>query len=155
MLFRSLRGLLGNAPDDQPFLIFTDCLSLMDNLSKWGRLDFWPDQDDLKHFDILESCIRRLRCRQAETRIVKVKSHSGLLMNDRADALAEDGRHSDDPPCWPGPRKPSPLCLRAGSVVRAASGYFPDDNVADKTLIEHAVDWVEQTVARSKRTAFS
>ena len=102
-----LHGLLGNAPDDQPFLIFTDCLSLMDNLSKWGRLDFWPDQDDLRHFDILESCIRRLRCRQAETRIVKVKSHSGLLMNDRADALAEDGRHSDDPPCWPGPRKPA------------------------------------------------
>ena len=151
----ALHGLLGNAPDDQPFLIFTDCLSLMDNLSKWGRLDFWPDQEDLRHFDILESCIRRLRCRQAETRIVKVKSHSGLLMNDRADALAEDGRHSDDPPCWPGPRKPSPLCLRARSVVRAASGYFPDDNVADKTLIEHAVDWVEQTVARSKSTAFS
>lgn len=97
---------------DQPLLIFTDCLTMLMILLRWGRLDFWPDPEDIKHFDVLGSCLRKLRCRSGPTRLVKVKSHSGLLMNERADALAEHGRLSEEPPLWPGPRKLDPLFLK-------------------------------------------
>ena len=85
--------------------MFTDCLILLLILAKWGQEDFWPDPDEIKHFDIIEPCLQLLRGRQAVTRLVKVKSHSGLLMNERADALAELGRASDMAPSWQGPRK--------------------------------------------------
>ncbi len=71
---------------------------LMMILLRWGRLDFWPDPEDMKHFDVLGSCLRKLRCRSGPTRLVKVESHSGLLMNDRADALAEHDRFSKETP---------------------------------------------------------
>jgi len=137
-----LARLLDLVAQDQPLLIFTDCLSMLMILLRWGRLDFWPDPEDIKHFDVLGSCLRKLRCRSGPTRLVKVKSHSGLLMNERADALAEHGRLSEEPPLWPGPRKLDPLFLKVRPGVRKIIGCLPDDNVPDKLLIRRAVEGI-------------
>ena len=72
---------------------------------RWGHADFSPSEDDVKHFDIIEPCIQMLRQRTKVTRFVKVKSHSGILLNERADVLAEQGRHKQEDLRWPGPRK--------------------------------------------------
>ena len=100
-----LDGLLDRVEPDRPLLVLTDCLILLMLLLRWGRVDFWPDPEDVKHFDVIGSCLQKLRKRTGRTRLVKVKSHSGLLMNDRADALAEQGRVSEEPSRWPAPRK--------------------------------------------------
>jgi len=151
----SLDGLLDAVANDQPLLVFTDCLVLLVILHRWGQPDFWPDPEDIKHIDVIGSCIQKLRGRPGPTRLVKVKSHSGLLMNDRADALADQGRGSEDPLRWPGPRKLDPLALSARREVRKALGSIPDHNVADKQLIRRAVEGVELIAARMKGTAFS
>ena len=86
---------------------------------------------------------------------MKVKSHSGLLMNDRADALAEQGRLSEEPPRWPGARKLEPLQLVVRQSVRELHPTLPDDNVPDKRLIRRAVEQVELTAACRKGTTLS
>ena len=75
-----LDGLLDRVEPDRPLLVFTDCLILLMLLLRWGRVDFWPDPEDVKHFDVIGSCLQKLRKRTGRTRLVKVKSHSGLLM---------------------------------------------------------------------------
>jgi ribonuclease HI len=158
----SLRGeaagldcLLDRVEPGKSLLVFTDCLVLLTILLRWGRVDFWPDPDDVRHFDIISSCLNKLRRRTGPTRLVKVKSHSGLLMNDRADALAEQGRLSEEPPRWPGARKLEPLRLVVRQSVRELHPTLPDDNVPDKRLIRRAVEQVELTAACRKGTTFS
>ena len=146
----SLNRLLGQVPSDAPLLVFTDCLILLLILAKWGQEEFWPDPEEIKHFDIIEPCLQLLRGRQAFTRLVKVKSHSGLLMNERADALAELGRASDMAPSWQGPRKYDPLGLSARPSIRETYAPFPDRNVADKVLVKRAVEASEREARNVK-----
>jgi hypothetical protein len=76
-------------------------------------------------------------------------------MNDRQDALAEQGRLSDEPPRWPGSRKMEPLNLVVRPKVRGAHPTLPDDNVPDKLLIRRAVEQAEIAAACMKGTTFS
>jgi hypothetical protein len=143
----SLRGevagtdcLLDRVEPDKLLLVFTDCLVLLTILLRWGRIDFWPDPDDVRHFDIISLCLQKLRRRTRPARLVKVKSHSGLLMNDRVDALAKQGRLSEEPPRWAGARKLEPLQLVVRQSVREFHPTLPDDNVPDKRLIWQEVE---------------
>lgn len=151
----ALDALVTRVPDDRPLLVFVDCLVLLSILAHWGQEDFWPDMDEIKHFDIIEPCLRRLRRRRATTRLVKVKSHSGILMNERADALADIGCASDDEPSWPGPRKSDPLQLCPRDSIRKAYAPFPDRFVCDKQLIKRASEGVERDAGRARGTIFS
>ncbi len=67
----------------------------------------------------------------------QVQSHSGLLVNDtgRADALAEQGRLSEEVPRWPPPWKPGPLCLGGRASICDTQMLLPDDNVLDELLL--------------------
>jgi len=150
-----LDALLDHAESSRRLLVFTDCLILLTILQRWGQIDFWPTPEDIKHFDVIGSCLQKLRSRVGETKLIKVKSHSGLLMNDRADALAELGRASDEPPLWPAPRKLDPLCLNVRPMARDDYAPFPDCHVADKLLIRRATEKVVLVAARMKDTAFS
>ena len=76
-------------------------------------------------------------------------------MNDRADALAEQGRLSEEPPRWPGARKLEPLQLLVRQSVRELHHTRPDDTVPDKRLIRRAVEQVELAAACKKGTTFS
>ena len=142
-------------PDDVPLLVFVDCLVLLAILARWGQEDFWPDADEIKHFDIIEACLRRLRCRSAVTRLVKVKSHSGILMNERADDLADQGCASEDEPRWPGPRKLDPLQLCPRESIRTGYAPFPDCFVCDKQLVRRASEGTEWVAAQTRNTTFS
>ena len=76
-------------------------------------------------------------------------------MNDRADALAQQGSSSEEPPRWPGPRKTDPLSLSARETVRDAHAPFPDRNVPDQQLIRRAMECAELRAARIKATTCS
>ena len=151
----ALEALVARVPDDAPLLVFVDCLVLLVILARWGQEDFWPDAAEIKHFDIIEPCLRRLRCRRAITRLVKVKSHSGVLMNERADALAELGCAGEEEPHWPGPRKLDPLRLSPRDHVRTAFAPFPDSFVSDKQLVRRASEGTERAAAQARGTIFS
>ena len=130
------------------------CLVLLVVLSRWGHEDFWPDPEDIKHFDIIEPCIQLLRKRTAVTKFVKVKSHSGILLNERADDLAGQGCDCEEETRWPGPSKLDPLRLAARTYVREAFAPFPDQNVADKVLIRRASEGVGRAAAALRGTIF-
>ncbi len=55
-----LDRLLYLVAQDQPLLMFTDCLTMLMILLRWGRFDFWLDPEETKHFDVLGSCLRKL-----------------------------------------------------------------------------------------------
>ncbi len=83
------------------------------------------------------------------TRLVKVKSHSGLFINCRADMLAEQGRLNEELPPRSGPRTLDPLRLRVRSSLCDTQLLLPDDNVPDKLLVQQAVEGVELTATRT------
>jgi len=151
----ALEALMAWAADDVPLLVFVDCLALLAILARWGQEDFWPDNTEIKHFDIIESCLHRLRSRRAATLLVKVKSHSGILMNERADALADLGCSSEDEPRWPAHWKLDPLRLSPRDSIRTAYAPFPDRRVCDKQLVRRASEGVEKATALARGTIFA
>ena len=44
----ALHGLLSIISGDVPLLIFTDCLTLLLLMMRWGQADFSPGEDDVK-----------------------------------------------------------------------------------------------------------
>ncbi len=70
---------------------FVDSLAMLDILQKWGTARFNPLPKDVRHFDVIFPLLCALRQWQYPVRLVKVKSHTGRLMNERADELAERG----------------------------------------------------------------
>ena len=96
-LLQILRDVAANYDSQTPLLIFVDCLVLLDILQKWGRHDFHPNPKDVVHFDIISPLLMELRQRPGQITLVKIKSHTGCLMNERAYELAEIGRTVDMP----------------------------------------------------------
>jgi ribonuclease HI len=82
-------------------LVFIDCLVVLDILSKWGRTDFYPDggpdPKEVVHFDVIRNLLMELRQWSGNVTLVKIKSHTGCLMNERADAQAELCRKAEEP----------------------------------------------------------
>ena len=58
-----LDGLLDSVEPDRELLVFSDCLILLVILYRWGPINFWPDPEDIKDFDVIGSCLRKLRKR--------------------------------------------------------------------------------------------
>ena len=78
-------------------LIFVDCLVILDILRKWGRSDFHPNPKEIIHFTVIRPLLDELRQWTGNITLLKVKSHTGCLLNERADELAELGRTADGP----------------------------------------------------------
>ena len=120
-------------------LIFVDCLVLLDILSKWGRSDFYPDPKEVVHFDIIRHLLHELRQWSGNVTLVKIKSHSGCLMNELADEQAELGRMTEHEIC-PGPQKYGSFWLRVRPAVRElaeSSGKpLPRDSAPNRSLLE-------------------
>ena len=51
---------------------------------------------EIVHFDVLVPLLAELRAWPGTVLLVKIKSHAGCLLNERADALADLGAASDD-----------------------------------------------------------
>jgi hypothetical protein len=70
-------------------LIFVDCLVVLDIIRKWGRSDFHPSPKEVVHFTVIYPLLQELRQWLGRVTLIKVKSHTGCLLNERADELAE------------------------------------------------------------------
>ena len=117
-LLQILRDLAANYDSRIPLLIFVGCLVLLDILRKWGRHDFHPNPKDVVHFDIISPLLTELSQWPGKKTLVKIKCHTGCLMNERADELAEIGRMVDMPELCPGPQKYGSFWLRIKPIVR-------------------------------------
>jgi hypothetical protein len=95
-LLEYLRRVRAQFPEQRALLIFIDCLVLLIILMKWGRSEFQPHPCEIVHFDVLVPLLSELRKWPGSVLLVKVKSHGGCLLNDRADELADQGLTSQD-----------------------------------------------------------
>jgi hypothetical protein len=88
--------LLDSADPDRELVVLLDSLSLIRTLQAWDRVDFFPIPDSLLHKDVLTSIVSKLSIRSKTTILVKVKSHTGVPMNEEADYAAELGRQAEE-----------------------------------------------------------
>ena len=70
------------------------------------------------HFDVICPLLIKLRQWTGNISLVKVKSHTGCLMNERADELAELGRVEEEPVLCPGPQKYGSFWLKIRPSTR-------------------------------------
>ena len=78
-------------------LIFIDCLVVLNILIKWGLSDYYPRPKEIVHFDVIYQLLVEPSLWSGTARLVKVKSHSGCLLNERAGEEAERGRTDERP----------------------------------------------------------
>ena len=92
------------------------------------------------HFDVICPLLHVLRHWTGNVTLVKIKSHTGCLMNERADELAELGRKTEGPVICPGPQKYGSFWLRPRQAVRElaeSSGKpLPRDSAPNRNLLE-------------------
>ena len=73
---------------------------------------------------------------------MKIKSHTGCLLNERADEYAELGRTVEGPELCPGPQKYGSLWLRVKPIVREYAQQsrksLPRDSAPNKSRIDKA-----------------
>ena len=101
-----------------PLLVFVDNLTLLLILQKWGQLNYNPEPKDIVHFDVIEQLLKALRQWPSQVRLVKIKSHTGCLLNERSDEQVEIGYSTADPEASPGPQKFASLSIRTRCQVR-------------------------------------
>jgi hypothetical protein len=71
--------------------VFVDSSVLLNILQNWGTANFNPEPNDVVHFDVILPLLEVFRQWPHPVRLVKVKSHTGCLMNKKADEQAELG----------------------------------------------------------------
>ena len=141
--------------------IFIDCLGLLSLLSRWGRADFWPGPKDIIHFDVLLPLLRLLRSWTHALTLIKIKSHSGCYLNERADECASRGCASEDQQLHPGPQKYGILHLRIQPSLRrlileeGARARLPADNVPNKSILRQVARLNVWRAVRLRNTIFA
>jgi hypothetical protein len=63
-------------------LAFVDCLVVFYILSKWGRADFYTEHKEVVNFDVFRPLLLGLRQWSGNVLLVKIKSHTGCLVNE-------------------------------------------------------------------------
>ena len=136
----SFHALLLKSPPTVNLLVFIDSLTLLLILKRWGCSDFWPDPGDLVHFDVIMPILVLLRSRSGQTALIKIKSHSGCLLNELADERAGLGCTSKEGELCPGPSKFCSLSLSIRTSCRERLGpNLPRDSAPNKTILARVV----------------
>ncbi len=83
--------------------------------------------------------LRELCQRSGNVTLVKIKSHTGCLLSERADEQAEFGRDAEGPVLCPGPQKESSrLLARLGLATRGfvekCAGPLTSDSASSSSL---------------------
>jgi ribonuclease HI len=141
-LLQYLRRVRAQFPDQHALLIFIDCLVLLDILMKWGKSEFQPQPRDIVHFDVLVPLLTELRLWPGTVLLMKIKSHAGCLLNERADELADIGVKSEVEPISPGPSKHGSVWLRIRESWRQRvcaeklHHVLPRDTAPNKSILK-------------------
>ena len=140
--------------------VFIDCLGLLQILSNWGRVDFWPGPKDIIHFDVLLPLLQVLREWTTELVLVKVKSHAGCYHNEMADESAGAGCVLDDPPLFSGPQKYGTLHLRLQPSLHTfveqehLCATLPRDGAPNASILRQVVNVNTQRAVNLRDTIF-
>ena len=76
------------APLHIPLVVYTDSMNVLHALQAWNRRIFFRDLRRQRNSDIFEKMLTDISLRTAPLRVVKVKSHRGVTMNEEADHWA-------------------------------------------------------------------
>ena len=89
----TLDHLLQNTPNDQSLNILIDAQSLIQQIQRLTQGETHINLTKHPHRIVLQSIVDKLTLhRTAKTTLIKIKSHAGAILNERADVLANDGR---------------------------------------------------------------
>eukprot|EP00961_Rhodomonas_salina_P193865 2617374-Rhodomonas_salina.1 len=75
----------------------TDSMNVISALQAWGYEECYQDMVCQNNTDIIQSLLDAINERTAELVVIKVKSHSGVALNEEADVAAGDAANSDSP----------------------------------------------------------
>lgn len=157
-LLQILKDVRGRYGCHVHLLIFVDCLVILDILRKWGSSEFHPDPKEIIHFTVIYPLLEELRQWTGNITLLKVKSHTGCLLNERADELAERGRTADGPEICPGPQKYGSLWLRVRPETRRfATEYgkiMPRDSAPNRSILEKVAGSNVLRAVRKRTTVF-
>eukprot|EP00961_Rhodomonas_salina_P303046 3941076-Rhodomonas_salina.2 len=128
---------------DQTLTIFTDCLTLIQIVTRWTRADFTPYVESEGHWDILSTLLEGLRSRRAHTRIVWVKAHVCYYGNELADSTANWGCRSEDVR-FHRPHTPFQLYTMEGYDILSPHGW-------NKKVLTHASTLIRSYTAHCLR----
>jgi ribonuclease HI len=140
--------------------VFIDCLGLLQILSKWGRVDFWPGPKDIIHFDVLLPLLKVLREWTAELVLVKVKSHAGCYHNEMADECADAECVLDNQHLFSGPQKYGTLHLRLQPSLHTLvenehlRATLPRDGAPNASILRQVVSVNTQRAVNLRDTIF-
>jgi hypothetical protein len=141
-----------------PLLIFVDCLVILDNLRKWGRSEFHPDPKEIKHFTVIYQLTEELRQWTGNITQFKVESHTGCLLNERADEQAEQGRTAEGPEICPVPQKYGSFWLRVRPEIRRFTAEcgktLPRDSAPNQSILEKVAGSNVLRAVRKRTTVF-
>jgi hypothetical protein len=117
-------------------------------IRKWGCCDFHPSPKEVVHFAVIYPLLQELRQWLGKVTLVKVKSHTGLHLNERVDELAELGLQAENPEIYPGPQKNCYFWLRIRPIVREYAEKFskslPRNSAPNRSLLEAVVAFRHQ-----------
>ena len=140
--------------------VFIDCLGLLQILSNWGKVDFWPGPKDIIHFDVLLPLLQVMREWTTELVLVKVKSHAGCYHNEMADECADAGCVLDDAPLFSGPQKYGTLHLRLQPSLHTLvekehlRATLPRDGAPNASILRQVVSVNTQRAVKLRNTIF-
>lgn len=77
-------------------VVLCDSLGLLQLLKGFRKRDYVYHPDVTAHFNLIELILQELNKRKAGTILVKVKSHVGVELNEKADELAKAGLTAED-----------------------------------------------------------
>ena len=141
-----------------PLLGFVDSLAMLDILQKWGTASFNPRPKDVRHFDVIFPLLCALRQWQYPVRLVKIKSHTGCLMNERADELAERGYCEDALEVCSAPQKYGSLWLKVQPHVRNLAAQcqtpLPRDSAPNRSLLKRVARANARRTVSKRSTTF-
>ena len=90
--------------------------------------------------------------------LVKIKSHTGCLMNERANELAEIGRTVDMPGLCSGPQKYGSFWLKIKPIVRAQAAdckrQLPRDSAPNKLILKQVARFNILRAMKLQRAVF-
>ena len=160
-LLQALRTIRIQLPEQTTLLLFVDCLVLLNILMKWGKSEFQPHPRDIAQFDVLLPLLTELRTWPGVVVLMKIKSHAGCLLNERADELADQGLKSPVEKLFPGPSKYGTLWLRIRDSWRhrvkseQLHHIIPRDNAPNRSILNSVTEINCLRAVRKRNTQFA